>query len=170
MLSYLNGEILDLDVYFQAYVDQVVANVMELYSGGKARRMIVSLVGEAALTKTPLYKKLECPAGNGDLPLQDILDSYVNYQNLLKTELENFALLPQINNFDLTIVYIDSALCELYDNPQTYGIASNVDTTMLDLGWPDKTFENQFWFDDYNLSSHTNRVLANLVKTWFKYC
>ena len=158
----LQGLLIDIDLYFQEYIDQVKANITKLYSLGKARRMFVQLIDRYTIEQTPIFEKFGCALQQ---LMTEIMDKYEQAQQTLQTELEAFAHSQQ--HFDLTVLNSGPAFEEICGNCEAYGIINN-GYTMIDLGWPDKTFENQLWFDDANISSHTARIQANFVKTWFQ--
>jgi hypothetical protein len=147
---------------FTNYIQKVRDNVIKLYSEGKARRMIVLLDSRYYLEQTPLFDQLSCIY---DAELGDILDAFDLAQMQLANELTAFA--QSQPHFDLTVLSTESLFMELVENSETYGIVNDGET-MIDLGWPDKNFENQLWFDDIHPTSHTHRVVANFVKTWFQ--
>ena len=149
-------------LYFQSYKAQVLQNITNLYSLGKARRMYVQLIDALTITQLPIFSKVECVLGN---LMDDIMTAYDNAQEELQQELEAFAQLQ--SHFDLTVLTTATTIEEVTNNSDLYGIVNN-GQTMLDLGWFEKLFENQLWFDDSHPSSHTHRVLANYVKTWFQ--
>jgi len=159
----LSGEVTDAEVpaWLQDnIVDPALANVTKLYSEGKARNMIVQLIDEDTLRRLPAYQKLQCITN-----LDDLIDEYntaiLNLQDLLN----NFAQ-TQVPRFNLTVLLSGSLYDNVLDNANTYGIVN--DPTMLELGWPHEVFSNQAFFDDLHPSSHTDRVFANYVKTWFQ--
>ncbi len=152
----------DINLYFQNYMSQVIANITKLYSLGKARRMIVQLIDRYTIEQMPIYEKFACLLGS---EINIIMEQYEMIQNAVQMELENFSHAQP--HFDLTVLQSGDIFEELIENSDAYGIVNN-GYTMIDLGWPDKNFENQFWFDDSNPTSHTHRIIANYVKTWFQ--
>ena len=157
-----NGESPDIDLYFDSYVNQVVSNITKLYSLGKARRMFVQLIDRYTIEQTPIFDKYGCVL---EQEMTLIMEKYEQAQQTLQNELETFA--QSQAHFDLTVLTSRYLYEELSENSEAYGIINN-GSTMIDLGWPDKVFENQMWFDDAHPSSHTARLLANYVKTWFQ--
>ena len=157
----------DLNLYFQAYVDQAVQNVKDLYNHGKARKMFVQLIDAATISRhIPAYAIFDCAFEHlGLVPIDDILNAFDSYQNMLKASLNSFAL-NEVPNFDLTVLDSITIYENLSADANAFGIVNG--ETMLQLGWPDKLFANQLWFDSFHLSSHSNRIVANYVKTWFQ--
>jgi hypothetical protein len=155
-----NGQDVDYVSYLNKYKNQVLKNVVDLYSLGKARRMFVQLTDTVTIYQTPFYQVFACIIPN----ISDIMEAYEKAQSDLLAELESFA--SEQPHFDLTVVTTFAIYENLSINAGEYGIING--KTMIELGWPNKTFENQLWFDSFNLSSHSNRVVANYVKTWFQ--
>ena len=149
-------------------VTPALLNVKDLFSEGKARRMFVQIIDGDTIRLLPVFKKLQCIQN-----IDEIISFYdlamtsniINPSNL-QDSLNDFAQ-NQVPNFELTVLLSSDLYEEVTDNSNAYGIV-NDGQTMLDLGWPKKVFPNQTYFDDISTSSHTNRVFANFVKTWFQ--
>lgn len=162
MKLFLDGTPVDPIAYFQSYVDKVLANVIKLYSLGKARRMFVQLIDANTIVQAPFYEVFACALGQ---TADDIMIAFNNAQNSLNNQLTAFA--NSQPHFDLTVIESSNIYETLANDSGLYGII-NDGNTMIELGWPDKLFENQLWFDSFHLTSHSNRVVANYVKTWFQ--
>ena len=161
MNLYLDGNAVDINMYFQNYVNQAYKNVVDLYNSGKSRRMFVQLIDAGTIVQTPFFQEYSCALGQvTDL----IMAAYDNAQSELANLLETFA--ENLLHFDLTVLTSSTMYEELSNNATVYGIV--VGKTMVELGWPDKIFSNQLWFDSFHLTSHSNRIVANYVKTWFQ--
>lgn len=150
-------------------------NVTALYSEGKARKMFVQLFDGPMLRSFPWYEKLSCLMTHDldhiiDLYNWSLVSNTMNPNNL-QDKLNHFAQ-AQVPRFDLTVLTGSSLYIDIFENANAYGIvdalAPDNSKTMIDLGWPNQSFSNQAFFDDFHTSSHTNRVVANFVKTWFQ--
>lgn len=152
---------LDVNAWFQDnLVNPVLANVTRLYSEGKVRNMIVQLIDGDTIRRLPAYQKLQCIAN-----IDELIDIYNANILDLQTKLNNFAQ-TQVPHFNLTVLLSGPMYDSVLNNSNTYGVVNG--PTMIDLGWPNQIFSNQAFFDDLHPSSHTNRVFANYVKTWFQ--
>ena len=142
-------------------VQPVFSNIVRLYNEGKARKIFVQLVDDFTLTKLPAFEKLGCIEN-----IDEILSTYMTKMRELRDALNLFAQ-QNVPNLDLTVVFTEGLFDEITGvNSSSFGIVNG--NTMLDLGWPDKVFANQTFFDDLDPSAHTNRIIANFVGTWFQ--
>lgn len=162
LLSIAAGEPLNPILFFQSYKQAVIDNIVKLYSLGKSRRMIVVLTSAYLIDQTPASEKIRCAMG--EVAYNALLNLFAQCQEQLKQQLEAFA--QSQPHFDLTVFTDEGVFRDIIENHETYGII--LEPTMIDLGWPDKIFENQLWFDDIHPSSHTHRIIANFAKTWFQ--
>lgn len=138
-------------------VDKALKNIKVLYNEGKARMMFVQLIDVQSIMLTPLYQKVAC------LP-EIIFELYDQAIHQLRDALNDFA--QNVPNFDLVVILSHDLYDEILTNPGAFGAIPG--PTMMDLGWPEKVFSNQVFFDDFHTTSHSNRVIANFVKTWFQ--
>lgn len=155
-----SGETPQPDYFQKNLVDPAVENIKRLYSEGKARTMFVQLIDIHTIMLMPLYQKLISIPG-----IDDIFTLYDTAIHELKDALNDFAR-NQIPRFNLTVILSHDLYDQILTNPGAFG--SIPDETMIDLGWPQKVFTNQVFFDDIHTSSHSNRIIANFVKTWFQ--
>lgn len=150
---------LDVSQWFtDNLVNPTVKNVQDLFSWGKARRMIVQLVDLDVITQLPLYSKLGCVSN-------DVLLAYGVAIQEIRVALLQFVDQQQFD-LDLTVLFLSDLLNQVTLNPNAYGIV--LGGTMIERGWPNKVFSDQLFFDDVHPSEHTHRVMANYVKTWFQ--
>jgi hypothetical protein len=159
---FIDGTPIDPILYMKAYTDQVLANVTKLYSLGEAMTIFVQLVDAATVLRMPIFKSLSCVLPD---TIGYLMELYDKVQKQLNNDLTALVLgQPYLN---LTVLTTSDIYENLSVNSGLYGIV-NDGKTMVDLGWPVKKFENQLWFDSLHLSSQSNRIAANYVKTWFQ--
>ena len=147
--------------YWDEFVANTYNNIYRLFNEGKARRMFIQLADLQLIEFLPAYPKLNCAIPQ----LANILS---DYDQALEQLIDQVSAFAATYNFDVTFILEGAMYEHLQDNAFVYGISPSPLPTMVDLGWPDRVFENAMWFDDLKPTEHTNRVTANFVKTWFQ--